>query len=446
MQTGVRGEMRIFKSALQAAAVSILILAAIALMAQTRSSLATGSVRKRALLQGISVHTSPDGIVTINVGLNRTVGYRIFRLSSPDRVVLDLEGAHKAVSKRDYPAQSPLLERVRVGQWRSDPAIARVVADLKGATVYTVKRQGSSFRIELKPQNSANRPAYGFHKSQPQSAQNSREVRGQSFAAESASKSPFTVHRFKDLSASLTGPELPSQDRLVPVTRPDQPDSGNDSASLAVVSGISIKPDVNGRTFVDIASSRSVPYRVFQLADPFRLVIDLKDAHNGSSRDVYPVDSSVLKRIRVAQWRPGDPPVVRVVADLEGYPVFDVHAAQPGIRVELKPRQELGPLLRNPFEFAVPQHAARQPNQAMTAAAGSPAAGPGNSFAQLKVIGFIQQNDASVQAVISDRSSIYFVPNGGTFENTYRVIAISPNAVQIQNIETLDTSWLTYIP
>lgn len=440
------------KRALQAAAVSTIILAAIVLMAQTHNTVAAGSAHEPALLRAISVHTSPDGIITINVGLTRSVAYRTFTLSAPDRIVLDLEGAHKDVSRRVYPAESPLLKRVRIGQWKSDPAIARVVADLKGAAAYSVERNGSGFRIELKPRRLASNAAHQSRRSRPRSASNAGDGQGQSFTAETAPRSPFTIHRFKDLSASLTGPELPSQDKLVPVTRTDHPTAGSDSTSEAVVSGISIAPDVNGKTFVDIASSRSIPYRVFQLANPFRLVVDLKNAHDGSGRNVYPVDSSVLKRIRVAQWRPGDPPVVRVVADLEGYPVFDVHAERPGIRIELSPRRELGPLIRNPFEFATPQHssamqrAARPSNQAMTATVGSPAAAPGNSFAQLKVIGFIEQKDAAVQAVISDHSSIYFVPNGGTFENTYRVIAISPNAVEVQNIETLDASWLSYTP
>jgi AMIN domain len=441
------------KSALKTTAVSMVILSAIVLMAQCRRSTEPGPSDALPLVREISINNDQDGTVVIDVGLTQLVPYRTFQLSGPKRLVVDLKGALRALPKGVYPAQSQLLERVRVGQWQRDPAIVRVVADLKGTPAFSVNRQASGIRIELKPRSSGDRPASGSRADRPQSARNGDEDRAKTAPRMLAEKSPFTVHRFKDLSASLTAPELPAQDQLVPVTKADLSGSGREeSATPAEVSGISIKPESGGETLVDIASTRSVPYRVFQLADPFRLVVDLKGAHNAARQDVYPVDSSVLKRIRVGQWRPGDPAVVRVVADLEGYPIFDVHAEQPGIRIELRPRRELGPLIRNPFEFATPQHnqqlerAAAQSNQAMTAATNSPTATPGNSFSGLKVIGFVEQKDSAIQAVISDRASIYFVPNGGTFENTFRVIAISPNAVQIQNVETLDTSWLAYTP
>lgn len=441
------------KAALKALTVSTVIFTAIVLMAQTRRQTGPASQSTLPRVRKIAIHNSPAGNVVISVSATSPVPYRTFQLSNPKRLVVDLEGARKGVRQRVYPAQSPLLTRVRVGQWRSHPAIVRVVADLKGTPAFSVTRQASGIRIELKPRSSDERPADRPRAGQARSARYDRHDRGQAASHKLAEKSPLAVHRFKDLSASLTAPELPSHDQLVPITDPGLPNSGRDnSATPAEVSGISIKPDGRGKTLVDIASTRSVPYRVFQLAHPFRLVVDLRDARNASHQKEYPVNSPVLKRIRVAQWRPEDPPVVRVVADLKGYPVFDVHAQEPGIRIELQPRRELGPLLRNPFEFATQHHAATsrhvavQSNQAITATANSRSASSSNSFSALKVIGFIEQKDSAVQAVIADRASIYFVPNGGTFENTYRVIAISPSAVQIQNVETLDTAWLEYTP
>lgn len=440
------------KRALKTVAALMAFLPMIALAAQSRQPATPSPSNSIPLVRAISVHNSPQGAVIIDVRVTRPVGYRTFELSSPERLVVDLQGARKAILKRVYPVQSQLIERVRIGQWRSDPPIVRVVADLKGTPAFSVKHLGSGVQIRLEPGSSVERTVYGFAMSRTRSARNNGVDHAKRFPRRLAQSSPFAVHRFKDLSASLTAPELPAQDKLVPVTEPDLPNHGRGTMSTpALVSGISIRPDSMGETLVDIASSRSVPYRVFQLTDPYRLVVDLKDAHNASRRAVYPVDSSVLKRIRVAQWRPGDPPVVRVVADLQGYPIFDVHAEKPGIHIELWPRRRLGPLIRNPFKFAIPQRSTRlenaqtQANEAMTSAVSSPAVLPNVAFG-LKVIGFVEHKDSAIQAVISDRSGIYFVPNGGTFENTFRVIAIAPDAVEIQNIETLDSSWLAYTP
>ncbi len=441
------------KRALKTVAALMAFPTAIALAAQSHQPAAPSPSNSIPLVRTISVHHSPHGAVIIDVGVTRPVAYRTFELSGPERLVVDLEGARKAIFNRVYPVQSRLIERVRVGQWRSEPPIVRVVADLKGTPAFSVKHRASGIQIKLEPSRSDEKPVYGFSMSRTGPARNNGVDYAKGIPRKLVQSSPFAVHRFKDLSASLTAPELPAQDKLVPVAEPDHSNPSRETMSTpALVSGISIRPDSMGETLVDIASSRSVPYRVFQLTDPYRLVVDLKDAHNASRRAVYPVDSSLLKRVRVAQWRPGDPPVVRVVADLQGYPIFDVHAAKPGIRIELRPRGRLGPLIRNPFEFAIPERSTQlenpetQANQAMTAAVNSPAALPDSTVAGLRVIGFVEQKDSAIQAVISDRSGIYFVPNGGTFENTFRVIAIAPNAVEIQDIETLDSSWLAYTP
>ncbi|MEJ2009053.1 MAG: AMIN domain-containing protein [Acidobacteriota bacterium] len=438
--------------ALKAVPVSILILVA-GLMVQSRPGIASGNPSSLPTVRAISIHPSSGGAVVIDVATTRAVHYRTFELSSPRRLVVDLNGAGKALLKSVYPSQSQLLERVRVGQWKSDPPILRIVADLKGTPAFAVHAKASGLRIELKPRAAAGRATQRSRTRRSQEAGDARGETSEITAQKAAKKSPFTVHRFEDLTASLTAPKLPPQDRLVPVTKPEasSPNS-KESGTIALVSGISIKPEKNGAIGVNIASTRSVPYRVFQLADPFRLVVDLKDAREGNRRDVYPVDSPILKRIRVGQWRSNDPSVVRVVADLEGDPIFDVYARQPGIRIDLRPRHELGQLIRNPFEYAT-QHAkvrlrrlAAQPAQAMTAATNSPGAKPGTAFPDLKVIGYLEKQGSQTQAIISDHTNIYFVPQGGTIEDRFRVLSISANAVEIQDIQTLQTNWLAYTP
>jgi hypothetical protein len=381
------------------------------------------------------------------------VPYRTLQLSGPDRLVVDLKGAHEADLKDEYPAHSQVLKRVRAGQWKSDPAVFRVVADLKGSPSFSVKAQGPGIRIELKPRAAEMGQDDNLDTADAGLSGSAGEPDRQTAQVDPAPNTVFQVHRFKDLSASLTAPVLPPKDRLIPVANPDLPaPSLKGGATIALVSGISIRPDSKGETTIDIASSRSVPYRVFQLADPFRLVIDLKDARNASSQKVFQVNSPVLKRVRVGQWSPGNPSVVRVVADLEGYPIFDVHAQRPGIRIQLRPRHAPVPVMRNPFEFHTePQgkqiaRPATPSNQAVRAGIDSSAAVPGKAISGLRVIGFIEKKGAGTQAVISHNANVYLVSKGGTFENTFTVLSISPDAVEVQNIKTLETGWIAYTP
>jgi AMIN domain len=439
--------MRMLTRALKAVSASILLLAASGLMLQSHAAQASGSPKAAPLVRGISIHHTPDGAVTIDISLTGPVPYRTMQLSGPNRLVVDLPGALQTDLKDKYPAQSPLLKRVRAGQWGHFPPVFRVVADLKGNPASSVKALASGIRIELKPRGAT--VASNHTSVAPVAEQTIDALELESHAAreDPPPGKVFQVHRYKDLSASLTAPVLPAHDRLVAVANPDPPKpSRKEAAALASVSGISIEPNDHGETTIDIASSRSVPYRVFQLADPFRLVIDLKDARNTSSQDVYHVNSPVLKSVRVGQWQSGKPAVVRVVADLQGYPVFDVHAQRPGIRVELRPRRKQPRVERNPFEFRTSRQTAPAPSQAPPKLAGLRPSAPGGSLSNLRVIGFIEKKGAGTQAVISDHSIVYLVAKGGKFEDIYTVVDILANAVVVQDMETRQKRWIEYTP
>ena len=139
-----------------------------------------------------------------------------------------------------------------------------------------------------------------------------------------------------------------------------------------------------------------------------------------------------------------------MVADLEGYPIFDVYAQRPGIRIDLKPRRNPAALTRNPFKFdpvIYPKETKRpvapRP-QAMAARAGSPPAAQADGFSNLALIGLIEKDGIGTQAVISDESGVYLVAKGDTFENSFTVIDISTKAVEVQDTKTLETRWIAF--
>ncbi len=102
------------------------------------------------------------------------------------------------------------------------------------------------------------------------------------------------------------------------------------------VSQVSIQAGANGETLVDIATTRSTAFQVMQLQNPARLVVDLKGARNATHQVAFQASSPLVKRVRLGQHDQA----LRVVADLETNPAFDVHVIPGGIRMELKSRTQ----------------------------------------------------------------------------------------------------------
>lgn len=127
---------------------------------------------------------------------------------------------------------------------------------------------------------------------------------------------------------------------------------------FALVSGVSIKPGPEGELFVDVAMTQPTTYHVLQLSNPRRLVVDLDKAHQALRQKTFPGQSPLLSDVRIGQFRDKNPAVVRVVADLAGDAVFDVHSQPGGIRIELKPHATLSQVVK---PHAPPSVAAAQP-------------------------------------------------------------------------------------
>ncbi len=107
------------------------------------------------------------------------------------------------------------------------------------------------------------------------------------------------------------------------------------SGGSVLVSGIAIKAEPSGATVVEVRTTRPSAYRVMQLENPSRLVVDFEGARHNLRRLTYAAQSPLLADVRVGQFRSSHPAVVRVVADLIGAPAFDVSAETHGVRIQL---------------------------------------------------------------------------------------------------------------
>jgi type IV pilus assembly protein PilQ len=110
------------------------------------------------------------------------------------------------------------------------------------------------------------------------------------------------------------------------------------SSGPILVSNVTLDKRDSDETFVDVATSRNVTYRVSTLPNPSRLIVDIEGALKTCKQGSYAADTSVLKDVRVGQLRADQQSsIVRVVADLNGNPAFDVHSTPDGVRIELRP-------------------------------------------------------------------------------------------------------------
>ncbi len=130
----------------------------------------------------------------------------------------------------------------------------------------------------------------------------------------------------------------PAAPAALTTAAPAVPAASVDSNKPLLVSKVTLDKHDSGETFVDVATSRSASFHVMTLPNPARLVVDIDGAESTSATKTLEADTTVLKAVRIGQFRANDPAVVRVVAVLNGNPAFDVHTTTSGVRIELRPR------------------------------------------------------------------------------------------------------------
>lgn len=256
---------------------AIALLAAVALLSPT--PLMAQDVHK-ALLEGVEA-----GADKVSIHLTEPVQFNAFTTAEPPRLVVELldtryEGASQLIAgKGDF------LEKVRAGQFQSEPSpIARVVLYLKKMVAYRARWDGPRLDIELA---GALEPA-------PAAA-----------PGIVADKAPEVVT--------------------------DAPSSVPDTSGVIRLESVAAETDS-----VALVLTREARFAVSTTAQPPRLIIELDATELGGAQGVVAGKGALLSRVRSVQFKPAPAPITRVVLDLKKMAGYKARWDGPILRIELK--------------------------------------------------------------------------------------------------------------
>lgn len=95
-------------------------------------------------VRGISA-SKADGHVEVRIAGDGQLRYKAFRLESPSRLVIDLDGVKNAAPKNSVSVGDDIVQRVRIAQFQ--PTVARVVVDLAQKTDYDIAVVGDELHV-----------------------------------------------------------------------------------------------------------------------------------------------------------------------------------------------------------------------------------------------------------------------------------------------------------
>jgi len=126
--------------------------------------------------------------------------------------------------------------------------------------------------------------------------------------------------------------------------RTAEPAAGSETASAIVAApsaaagsselrSVSVAKDPSGAPVVTLSGSGPLSYTTLELANPQRLVIDLKGTVSRLDRSQVAVDQGGVQRVRAGQFRLSPEPVSRVVVDLDGPVPYRIEPSPDGLSI-----------------------------------------------------------------------------------------------------------------
>ncbi len=110
-----------------------------------------------ALVRGVAV-SQEGGRVTLSVQASGPLGYETRTLAGPLRLVVDLPQSILVARERQLTVDDPTVMGVRLGQFRTQPPVTRLVVDLAAMVPYDVQATPDGLRVTLEVMPAAPAP------------------------------------------------------------------------------------------------------------------------------------------------------------------------------------------------------------------------------------------------------------------------------------------------
>jgi type IV pilus secretin PilQ/predicted competence protein len=210
------------------------------------------------------------------------------------RVVVELPNAVPGARLTDLAPAEGLVSSLAVQKSEEGTRpMTRLVIATRQEVEHSITADGAKLRVQLMPVEEQGQAKLAF---EPLGEETSAAT-----AAPETSEPPAAAP-----STSATAMGTPDRPAVAPAP------SGVAATRLDAVEILT----ADGGAVIRISGDGEFPYSTFALSEPRRFVIDLDGVMNRSARSSVAVASSVVERVRVAQFKPAPAPVSRVVFDL----------------------------------------------------------------------------------------------------------------------------------
>ncbi|HEV7507846.1 MAG TPA: type IV pilus secretin PilQ [Thermoanaerobaculia bacterium] len=242
------------------------------------------------------------------------------------KVIVELPNAVPRASLADLSPADGLVSSLAIQ--KSDEGsrpMTRLVIATRQEVEHSVTADGAKLRIQLLPVGEQAKAKLAFEP-----------------LGEEASANPAPAASGKSGAAPASPPAAsapaPSSAAPAALGTPDKPAVAPAPQGVAAtrLDAIEILA-ADGGAVIRIAGDGDFPYSTFALSEPRRFVIDLDGVINRARNSVVAVNSAVVGRVRVAQFKPAPKPVSRIVFDLHRDTVPVIERTQGALVVSFPP-------------------------------------------------------------------------------------------------------------
>jgi len=251
----------------------------------------------------------------LEIVANAPIAAQAHVLNNPERLAIDVPNAVMGSGLHGLSVHRGVIKDVRVGLFSRNPSITRIVVDWITTTPYRLVPSGKTVIVKLD------------------------DVR-----RDSAHQSQETRDHDPDLDSALA---------RRPRATVNTPKAGARIENVSLLNDDGVK--------LEIAANGPITPRIKVVPDPARLIIDIPDATPGPDLHPLMVGRWGVKIVRAA-LRSSQPPLTRIVVDLDVVQPYQVSTSDNGVIVQLGGSSLLSPApTRETQVAALPQESASTP-------------------------------------------------------------------------------------